>query len=188
MAPRKSTRTKAKDSKASGKASPLAKKAKPTHDFKKLDPSRKASNSKAIILASSVPIQPQTSQKTSASASRKGAPSPKAGSSSAASHGARFRSPAHVQYYYSDVRHRSIVPDRNIMLEEGEYNEIQTEIARRCWEFICQIAGQGRQVLTHEFYTNGWKVKGEDWPQFTTYVLGKEVHFDVDHINKILFS
>ncbi|KAJ1426977.1 putative legumin J [Sesbania bispinosa] len=40
--------------------------------------------------------------------------------------------------------------------------------------FFCRIAGQGRQNLTHEFYNNGWKVKGEEWPQFTSFVRGKE--------------
>ncbi|KAJ1426978.1 hypothetical protein SESBI_09995 [Sesbania bispinosa] len=60
------------------------------------------------------------------------------------------------------------------MLEEGECAEIQNEISRRGWDFFCRIAGQGRQNLTHEFYTNGWKVKGEEWPQFTSFVHGKE--------------
>ncbi|KAJ1379381.1 hypothetical protein SESBI_46942 [Sesbania bispinosa] len=164
MAPRKSSTSKAKRPNASlatkkpatGKASPLCKKARPSRGFRNPDLLQTTSTSKAIILASSVPTQPQASQKASASSSRKGAPSPKVGSSSAHAH------------------------------EEGEYAEIQNEISRRWWEFFCRIAGQGRQTLTHEFYTNGWKIKGEEWPQFTTYVRGKEVHFDVEHMNKIL--
>ncbi|KAJ1434422.1 hypothetical protein SESBI_05567 [Sesbania bispinosa] len=194
MAPRKYSTSKAKRPKASlaakkpatGKASRLCKKARPSRGFRKPDPLQTTSTSKAIILASSVPTQPQASEKASASTSRKGAPSPKAGSSSAHAHEVRFRSHEHVQHYYSNVRHRSIISDSNIMLEEGEYAEIQNEISRRGWEFFCRIAGQGRQTLTHEFYTNGWKVKGEEWLQFTRYVCGKEVHFDVEHINKIL--
>ncbi|KAJ1422974.1 hypothetical protein SESBI_12747 [Sesbania bispinosa] len=70
--------------------------------------------------------------------------------------------------------------------EDAEYPDIQTTIAKLRWEFFCQIAGQGRQGLTFEFYTNGWRTKDEDWPEFTTFVRGKVVKFDVDHINKIL--
>ncbi|KAJ1401078.1 hypothetical protein SESBI_29088 [Sesbania bispinosa] len=202
MAPRKNADKKTKSPKASieknkkgliqkkkpgtAKASQIGKKSRPSRGFKRLDPIQTENTSMAIVLASSVPTQPQASKKASASTSGKGTPPPKAGSSLAHAHEERFRSPEHVQHYYSDVKHRSIIPDRNIMLEEGECAEIQNEISRRGWDFFCRIAGQGRQKLTHEFYTNGWKVKGEEWPQFTSFVRGKEVHFHAEHINKIL--
>ncbi|KAJ1379382.1 Lipopolysaccharide core biosynthesis mannosyltransferase lpsB [Sesbania bispinosa] len=79
MAPRKTSTSKAKRPKASletkkpatGKASPLCKKARPSRGSRKPDPLQTTSTSKAIILASSVPTQPQASQKAFASTSRK---------------------------------------------------------------------------------------------------------------------
>ncbi|KAJ1416248.1 hypothetical protein SESBI_17423 [Sesbania bispinosa] len=76
--------------------------------------------------------------------------------------------------------------DENLLLKEAEYPEIQATIAKLIWEFFCQIAGEGRQGLTFEFYANGWRKKDEDWPEFTTFVRGKMVKFDSAHINKIL--
>ncbi|KAJ1411460.1 hypothetical protein SESBI_21158 [Sesbania bispinosa] len=111
------------------KASQIGKKSRPSRGFKKLDPIQTENTSMAIVLASSLPTQPQASKKAPASTSGKGTPPPKAGS------------------------------NRNIMLEEGECAEIRDEISRRGWDFFCLIAGQGRQSLTHEFYTNGWKPK-----------------------------
>ncbi|KAJ1424324.1 hypothetical protein SESBI_11770 [Sesbania bispinosa] len=94
--------------------------------------------------------------------------------------------PSKKNKYHAEIKQRTIIPDRNLLLKEAEYPEIQATIAKLRWEFFCQIAGQGRQGLTFEFYANGWRKKDEDWPEFTTFVRGKMVKFDSAHINKIL--
>ncbi|KAJ1394703.1 hypothetical protein SESBI_33953 [Sesbania bispinosa] len=186
MAPTKNANKKTKSPKASvekNKKGPIQKK-KPSTSFKKKAAVQRVDNSKTIVLFDQASSQaPKTNR---VSTSKKTSASHKAGPSSTTFDGNRFCSSDHAKHYHSDVKLRSIIPDRNIILNDDEYPEMITAISKLGWEFFCKIAGQGKQALTHEFYTNGWKAEHEDLAQFTTMVRGKVVKFDVDHINKIL--
>ncbi|KAJ1413502.1 hypothetical protein SESBI_19578 [Sesbania bispinosa] len=143
-------------------------------------------SSKALVLFDPTSSRAKTPQKANKSKAKGASSSGTSNSHSAPYDASKFRSLEHAQKYHADVKKRTIIPDRNLILEDAEYPDIQTTIAKLRWEFFCQIVGQGRQGLTFEFYTNGWRTKDEDWPEFTTFVRGKVVKFDPDHINKIL--
>ncbi|KAJ1431911.1 hypothetical protein SESBI_06886 [Sesbania bispinosa] len=128
-----------------------ARKSKPSTGFKKTVAASKVSHSKAIVLVDPTPAQAHKTQR--ACTSRKTSALDKVGPSPTTFDDIRFRSSNHVKNYHSYVKLRSIIPDHNIILNDDEYPKIRAAIARMGWEFICQIAGQGRQTLTHEFYT-----------------------------------
>ncbi|KAJ1378913.1 hypothetical protein SESBI_47357 [Sesbania bispinosa] len=185
MAPsKKNVKNKGKSSKASPEKKKIpVKRSKSSSGFKKQLPGE---SSQALVLfspSSSRAKAPQRAKKSEASrASGSGA----SASQSTPFDESKFRSLEHFQKYHAEIKKRTIIPDRNLLLKEAEYPEIQATIAKLRWEFFCQIAGQGRQGLTFEFYANGWRKKDEDWPEFTTFVRGKMVKFDSAHINKIL--
>ncbi|KAJ1410842.1 hypothetical protein SESBI_21650 [Sesbania bispinosa] len=167
MAPRKNANEKTKSPKALVEKNKkgLIQKKKPSTSFKKKAAVQRVDNSKAIVLFDQASSQaPKTNR---ASTSKKTSASDKAGPSSTTFDDNRFCSPDHAKHYHSDVKLRSIIPDRNIILNGDEYPEMITAISKLGWEFFCKIVGQGKQALTHEFYTNGWKVEHEDLPQFT---------------------
>ncbi|KAJ1386075.1 hypothetical protein SESBI_41117 [Sesbania bispinosa] len=185
MAPsKKNVKKKGKSSEASPKKKKIhVKRSKSSSGFKKQLPGESSQTLVLFSPSSSRAEAPQRAKKSKASrASGSGA----SASQSTPFDESKFRSLEHFQKYHAKIKKRTIIPDRNLLLKEAEYPEIQAIIAKLRWEFFCQIAGQGRQGLTFEFYANGWRKKDEDWPEFTTFVRGKMVKFDSAHINKIL--
>ncbi|KAJ1429931.1 hypothetical protein SESBI_07991 [Sesbania bispinosa] len=137
-------------------------------------PSKKNERSVRLFTIQSSSSRAQAPQRAKKSQASRASGSGASASQSTPFDESKFRSLEHFQKYHAEIKQRTIIPDRNLLLKEAEYPEIQATIAKLRWEFFCQIAGQGRQGLTFEFYANGWRKKDEDLARIHHFCEGKD--------------
>ncbi|KAL4322003.1 hypothetical protein AHAS_Ahas14G0167000 [Arachis hypogaea] len=103
---------------------------------------------------------------------------------------ARFRSKLHEEHFFEHTIKRTVILEVRFALKSEEYSEIQFQIDRRGWRFLCNPHTEVGQLMVQEFYGNLWitykDVQGVNEKNFQSYVRGKVIDFSPRRIRQIL--
>ncbi|ESW13193.1 hypothetical protein PHAVU_008G175400 [Phaseolus vulgaris] len=80
---------------------------------------------------------------------------------------------------YEAIKHWTIIPERQVKLEEGEYSDFDEELTRRKWGQLAMPVDKYDPHVVLEFYANAWPVKkGET--ELRSKFLGNPLQLDED--------
>ncbi|XP_052115347.1 uncharacterized protein LOC127745746 [Arachis duranensis] len=102
----------------------------------------------------------------------------------------RFRSKLHEKHFYENTYKKAVTPEVRFALQPDEYLEIQFQIQRRGWQFLCNPHTEVGQLMVQEFYGNIWvaykDVDGINEKNYQSYVRGKVIDFSPRSIRQVL--
>lgn len=96
----------------------------------------------------------------------------------------QFLSNEHRQWYRL-IDNRNLLPERKVILQAGEYKDIQQGLWKRNWIKLAKYPAPANVAIVKEFYANAMVIKvGE--PTFKSFVRGKRISFSGRAINRFL--
>ena len=98
----------------------------------------------------------------------------------------RFTSEIAWHRYQDNVQLRNILPERNVELAPGMFDEFLQELQRCCWDQVLTRLPEKRidVTLVKEFYSNLYDPEDRS-PKFC-WIRGQVVRFDAETINDFL--
>ncbi|KAK7301764.1 hypothetical protein RJT34_12638 [Clitoria ternatea] len=102
--------------------------------------------------------------------------------------GYRFRDSKATQDYENKFKHRGVIRDRALVLEEENCSDhtVKAAMLARGWQFFNENLGNGYQELTREFYANLRANSIEDKFPFSSFLRGVTIPLSGHILNKLL--
>ncbi|KAK7302113.1 hypothetical protein RJT34_12993 [Clitoria ternatea] len=102
--------------------------------------------------------------------------------------GFRFRDSKAAQDYENKFKHRGVIRDRALVLDEENCSNFSVKVAliEKGWQFFNENLGDGYQELTREFYANLRTHSIEDKFPFSSFLKGVTIPLTGHILNKLL--